>query len=77
MILLVIDFIDLQNDMNSPIQILNNSICYVNKYNQINKDQLDILIKTYIKIIIDYFKFQLIIENNKFYLQFNDKIIKF
>lgn len=72
-----IDFIDLQNDINAPIQILNNSICYINNYNQINKDQLNTLIKNYSKIKIDYFKFQLIIENDQFYLQFNNQIIKF
>ena len=71
------DFIDLQNDMNAPIQILNNSVCYITNYNQLNKDQLDILIKNYDKVIIDYLKFQLIIKSNKFCIQFNGQIIKF
>ena len=71
------DFIDLQNDMNAPIQILDNSICYINNYNQINKDQLKNLVKNYHKIIIDYFKYQLIIENKKFYIKFNDQKINF
>ena len=71
------DFIDLQNDINAPIQILDNSVCYINNYNQINKDQLDILVKNYHKIIVDYFKFQLIIENNKFHLKFNNQKINF
>ena len=71
------DFIDLQNDMNAPIQILDNSTCYINNYNQLNKNQLDILLKNYDNVIVDYFKFQLIFNNNKSYIQFNDQIINF
>ena len=71
------DFIDLQNDMNTPIQIVDNSMCYINNYNQLNKNQLDILLKNYDKVIIDYFKFQLIFNNNKSYIQFNNKVINF
>ena len=66
------EFVDLQNDINAPIQILDDLSCYINNYNQINKDQLEILLKTYKKVIIDYFKFKLIIENNKYFIKFNN-----
>ena len=71
------DFIDLQNDINAPIELLNNKSCYINNYNQINYNQLNILIKNYSKITIDYFKFQFIILENKFFIKFNDEIINF
>jgi hypothetical protein len=71
------DFIDIQNDINAPIEMLNEFTCYINNYNQINNNQLNNLLKNYSKIIIDYFKFQFIIEDKSCLIKFNDEIIKF
>jgi len=73
------DFIDLQNDIDAPTEILDalGSTCYINNYNQLNKHQLDILLKDYKKIIIDYFKFQLIIEKDQYLIKFNNQTIIF
>ena len=70
------DFIDLQNDIDSPIEILDNEICIITDYNLLNKDQLEKLLNNHNEIIINYKKFTLKIKDKEYFICSNKKNIK-